>query len=72
VKTRSAARPATVRRAAMAKPCQDHGRADCAPAKSESDRLAEHIQRVVDAAPPLSPDQRDRLAVLLRGAGVPK
>ena len=32
-------------------------------------RLAEHIRRVVDAAPPLSPEQRDRLALLLRGAG---
>lgn len=32
-------------------------------------RLAEHIRRVVDFAPPLSPEQRDRLAVLLRGAG---
>ena len=31
--------------------------------------LAEHIACVVDAAPPLSPEQRDRLAVILRGAG---
>ena len=29
-------------------------------------RLAEHITRVVDAAPPLTDEQRDRLAVLLR------
>lgn len=29
--------------------------------------LAEHIKRVVDAAPPLTSEQRDRLAVLLRG-----
>lgn len=29
--------------------------------------LAEHIRRVVDAAPPLSPEQREHLAVLLRG-----
>lgn len=28
--------------------------------------LADHITRVVDAAPPLTPEQRDRLAVLLR------
>ena len=34
-----------------------------------ADRLAEHISRVVDSAPPLSPAQRDRLAQLLRGAG---
>lgn len=30
-------------------------------------RLEVYIARVVDAAPPLSPEQRDRLAVLLRG-----
>lgn len=28
--------------------------------------LAEHIRRVVDAAPALTPEQRDRLALLLR------
>lgn len=30
-------------------------------------RLAEHIAKVVDSAPPLTPEQRDRLALLLRG-----
>jgi hypothetical protein len=30
-------------------------------------KLEQHIRAVVDAAPPLSPEQRDRLAVLLRG-----
>lgn len=29
--------------------------------------LAEHVRRVVDTAPPLTPAQRDRLAALLRG-----
>ena len=29
--------------------------------------LADYIKRVVDEAPPLTPAQRDRLAVLLRG-----
>lgn len=29
-------------------------------------KLDEHIRRVVDAAPPLTREQRDRLAVLLR------
>lgn len=29
-------------------------------------KLAAYIQRTVDAAPPLSPEQRDRLALLLR------
>ena len=30
-------------------------------------RLADYIQRTVDAAPPLTPAQRDRLALLLQG-----
>lgn len=32
-----------------------------------AERLAEHIARVVAEAPPLTAEQRDRLAVLLRG-----
>ena len=32
-----------------------------------TERLADYIKRVVDAAPPLTPAQRDRLALLLRG-----
>jgi hypothetical protein len=32
-------------------------------------RLADYIRRTVDAAPPLSAEQRDRLALLLRGGG---
>lgn len=31
-----------------------------------TERLADYIARVVDAAPPLTPAQRDRLALLLR------
>ena len=38
-------------------------------AKFKADRLAQHIRHVVDSAPPLTPSQRDRLAILLRGAG---
>ena len=30
-------------------------------------RLADYITRVVDSAPPLTNEQRDRLALLLRG-----
>ncbi len=30
------------------------------------------VRRIVDAAPPLTAEQRDRLAVLLRGAGAGK
>jgi ribosomal protein L4 len=37
-------------------------------AKFKAERLAQHISRVVDSAPPLSQAQKDRLAVLLRGA----
>ncbi len=36
----------------------------------KADRLAQHIRRVVDSAPALSQAQKDRLAVLLHGAGV--
>lgn len=32
-----------------------------------AERIAEHIAKVVAEAPPLSAEQRDRLAVLLRG-----
>ena len=32
-----------------------------------AERLAEHIAKVVAEAPPLTAEQRDRLAVLLRG-----
>jgi hypothetical protein len=31
-----------------------------------AEKLADHIRQVVDAAPPLSDEQRDRLAALLR------
>jgi len=34
-----------------------------------TERLADYIVRTVDAAPPLTPKQRDRLALLLRGGG---
>ena len=33
-----------------------------------AERAADYIRRVVDAAPPLTDEQRDRLAVLLRPA----
>lgn len=32
-------------------------------------RLEDHIHRVVDAAPPLTAEQRDKLTLLLRGWG---
>lgn len=32
-----------------------------------AERLADYIKRTVDEAPPLTPAQRDRLAMLLRG-----
>jgi hypothetical protein len=32
-----------------------------------TERMALYIAKVVDTAPPLTPEQRDRLALLLRG-----
>lgn len=37
-------------------------------AQFKTDRLAQHIERLLATAPPLSQDQRGRLAALLRGA----
>lgn len=34
-----------------------------------AESLAAHIAKVVDEAPPLTTEQRDRLAVMLRGGG---
>jgi len=36
--------------------------------KLKAERLAGHVAKVVAQAPPLTPAQRDRIAVLLRGA----
>jgi hypothetical protein len=33
----------------------------------KAERLEDYLRRTVDAAPPLSAEQRDRLALLLRG-----
>ena len=33
----------------------------------KAERLADYITRVVDTMPPLTPAQRDKLAMLLRG-----
>lgn len=37
----------------------------------KAERLADHIAKVVSEAPPLTPEQRDRLAVLLRTSSPP-
>jgi hypothetical protein len=34
-----------------------------------AERLADHIRKVVDSAPPLTDDQRAKLAALLRNRG---
>ncbi len=39
----------------------------CAKRDLKAARLAEYVRRVVAEAPPLTPDQRDRIALLLRG-----
>jgi hypothetical protein len=41
------------------------------PAAGSSIKIETYIRQLVDATPPLSAEQHDRLAVLLRGAGVP-
>ncbi len=35
----------------------------------KAERLGDHITKIVDAAPPLSDEQRRQLAALLRGGG---
>lgn len=35
--------------------------------RTAAERMAAHVKRVVDAAPPLTPGQRDKIAALLRG-----
>ena len=35
----------------------------------KAERLAEHVKQVVDSAPPLTADQRARVAALLTGGG---
>ncbi len=47
----------------------DDPEADRLAAEFKADRLADYIRRTVDAAPPLTAEQRDRLALLLRGGG---
>lgn len=39
---------------------------------AEAESLAEHVRRVVDAAPPLSPEHAARLRALLPLPAVPK
>lgn len=64
-------------RRARARLASLHARADRVPAEAivdarreyEAQALADHIARVVDAAPPLTNEQREKLAVLLRGGG---
>lgn len=36
--------------------------------KFKTDRLSQHIQRVLESAPPLTAHQLERLTLLLRGA----
>jgi hypothetical protein len=38
-------------------------------AELKARRLEDHIRAVVDSAPPLTAEQRDRLALILRGGG---
>lgn len=45
----------------------NHAAADAARQRLKSLKAEEYIRRLVASAPPLSPDQRNRLALLLRG-----
>jgi hypothetical protein len=50
-----------------------HAASDNAAASTEIagvDPIAEYVHRLVQSAPPLTPEQRDRLAVLLGGTRV--
>ena len=51
----------------------DRGLRVAGPTRSDGqrvERLEDHVRRVVEAAPPLTAEQRDRLALLLRGSRV--
>lgn len=56
-------------RAKLANELQRNPEADVTELRRQlkAERLEEYVKRVVDAAPPLTPEQRDRLAVLFRG-----
>lgn len=60
-------RSARARAAAMKRHAPDSPITKQLQTEFRAQRLAEHIQKIVDAAPPLTPEQRDRLALLLRG-----
>jgi hypothetical protein len=47
----------------------DHERIDAIRRDMRAEQLADHIRRVVDTFPPLTADQRGRLALLLQGGG---
>jgi len=64
----------TLRRAAAragAAARHHHPNADADRADLAVERIAAYVERVVASAPPLTADQRDPLALLLRGAGGP-
>ena len=50
---------------------RDHPQVDEARRDFKAARLAAHIAKIVDAAPPLTAEQRDRLATLLRPSVTP-
>ena len=53
--------------AAMRRYHPDSPETDELAADFKARRLEEHVQRVVDSAPPLSAEQRERIASVLRG-----
>lgn len=65
--------PVRVARGRLAAAVRHHGddiaAVDTARRTLRAANLEDHIRRTVAAAPPLTADQRDRLALLLRGGG---
>lgn len=57
-------------RSRIALTARDHPDADLTDLRKQlkAERLAEHVAKVVDSAPPLTDDQRARIAGLLRPA----
>ncbi len=62
--------PWTDTRSQIARTIKDDPSADVTELRRQlkAERLELHIRQLVDAAPALSAEQRDRLALLLRGA----
>lgn len=61
----------TKTRSMIAVELRDHPGSDVTELRRQlkAERLEEHIKKIVDSAPPLNDEQRNRLAALLRPSG---